>query len=100
MLPNVMILETRDFMTRVRMNDRPEDGTYVSRAMQAIKEGIPADDEAGDKQAGDGLIQVSVEGIQRGLNIAQELKENGAASGDNTEKLDELERILRDMLDD
>lgn len=87
-------------MTRIRVNDRPDDGTYVSRARQAIEEGITANDEVGDKQSGDGLVQIPMEGLQRGLNIVRELKENISMEGQSIDKLAELEKTLEDMIKD
>jgi hypothetical protein len=87
-------------MTKMRTNDPPEDGTYVSRARQAIENGINANDETGDKQAGDGLVQVSLDELNQSLDIIHALKESMPEGSEYSGKLEELQETLEDMIND
>lgn len=51
-------------MKRSRVNDLPEEGTYISRARQAIEDGEDWVEESGEKQAGDGYAMVSIEKLK------------------------------------
>jgi hypothetical protein len=57
-----------------RENDKPEAGKYVSRAREAIEDGLYIEGQSGDKQSGDGMIAVPLEDLEQSLELVQEIK--------------------------